>query len=636
MLTPTQLQNLPKNLVDDYNELSEFILRDIARRIAKGAEITETAEYLMYRAKALGLSTDGITAKIAEINDVAADDVEQIIRSAAEKSDEFDRRMLGADRNTGIPLAENEQLQKVMAAEIKQTHGACENYVRTLGFAEQNADGQVIYSSLGDFMIKEMDRAHLNVVNGVTDYNTAIRMCCNKLAKSGVRTVYYNSGHSDRIEVAVRRAVMTSVSQVTQKISEQNAEQLGADGWEISAHAGARPSHAIYQGRQYPNSRYESIVKPLIDDYNCRHSAFPIILGVSEPVYSEEELQHIDPPPITYEGRQYTAYEAQQQMRKMERVMRKQKDRCIAADAMGDKETFTAASIRLRRQKDIYEDFCKAADSYTEYERTTVTGYDRHLSGKTGAVTRKNRAFENAQVRLTDSNDNIISQKLRNNANMSAAGSNDWSKALPTTHTDEELSELHLYAEHKGIKLYSRKRFDGNIDLLKSEIDTIADLRNEYGIESPITVGWKPMKSDDFAETSSNNQEIWFNQLALRDKQLTEKMLSSDSYLATNKVQGIAAHEMGHVISGKIKNGKTGLDIFKETVYNIDNKKLNNQEAVDLLSEIVSEYSAEPIFTKNGTVLYNEIIPEMVSADYTSENIYAKEFVRILKGVCSV
>ncbi len=237
---------------------------------------------------------------------------------------------------------------------------------------------------------------------GVTDYNTAIRQACNTLAESGLRTVYYASGRSDRIEVAVRRALMTSVSQVTQKISEQNAEEFGADGWEISAHVGARPSHAVYQGRQYPNSQYETIVLPLINDYNCRHSAYPIIMGVTKPSYTEEQLAALDPPPFTYEGKQYTAYKAQQQMRKMERIMRKQKDRCIAADAAGDAKTFTAASIKLRRQKDIYEDFCKAAGTYTEYERTFVAGYNRRLGAKTGAVTRAQNKQKNLQIPLTD------------------------------------------------------------------------------------------------------------------------------------------------------------------------------------------------------------------------------------------
>lgn len=403
MLKPKELQNLPKGLTDIYSELSEFVLRDIAQRISKAAEITDIAEYQLYRARALGLSTKEITQKIAKINGVAETEIEKIIREAAAKSDEFDRKMLGADGGAAVPLAENEQLQIFMAAEIDNTHGLCRNYTGTLGFAEVNAAGNVVYSSMTDFLRKQMDMAHMKVASGVTDYNTAVRQACRALSESGLRTVYYESGRSDRIEVAVRRALMTSVSQVTQRISEQNAEEFGADGWEISAHSGARPSHAVYQGRQFPNSKYELIVRPLIEDYNCRHSAFPIIMGVSQPAYTEEELKNIDPPPFTYEGRTYTAYEAQQQMRKMERSMRKQKDRCIVADAAGDKDTFTAASIKLRRQKDIYEDFCKAAGTYTEYERTFVQGYDRHLAGRTGAVTRAQNKFKNAQVTLNQS-----------------------------------------------------------------------------------------------------------------------------------------------------------------------------------------------------------------------------------------
>ncbi len=414
MLTPEQLQNLPQELTDLYDQLSEFILRDIARRIAKGAEITDTAEYQLYRAKSLGLSTDEIAAKIAEINGSSASEINRLIREAAAQSDEFDRKMLGADKGAAVPLEENTQLQKLISAQIVETAGKCENLTNTMGFADHDFLGRVYYLSMTDMYRREMDSAHMKVATGATDYMTAIRQACNKLAASGVRTIDYESGRSDRIEVAARRALLTSVAHVTHRISEQNGEELGADGWEMSAHSGSRPSHAVYQGRQYTQEQYERIIKPLISEPNCRHDVFPIILGVSEPVYTEEELKNIDQSPFTYEGRKYTAYEASQQMRKMERAMRKQKDRCIVADAAGDEDSFTAASIKLRRQKDIYEDFCKAADSYTQYERTYVAGYDRRLAGKTGAVTRKQREFEKAQIRLTEEkNRAIIEQEKR-------------------------------------------------------------------------------------------------------------------------------------------------------------------------------------------------------------------------------
>lgn len=407
MLTPQQLQNLPKPITDIYEELSEFVLKDIARRIAGAAKITDTAEYQLYRARALGMSTKEITEKLAKLNGVSEEKIEELILDAAERSNEFDARMLTGNDGAAISLKDNEQLQKLMAAQIKQTGGTCKNLTGTLGFAEIDANGQVVYSSLTDFLRKQMDMAQMKVATGVTDYNTAIRQACNTLAESGLRTVYYASGRSDRIEVAVRRALMTSVSQLTQKISEQNAAEFGADGWEISAHVGARPSHAIYQGRQYPNSQYETIVLPLINDYNCRHSAYPVVMGVTKPTYTEKELASLDPPPFTYEGKQYTAYKAQQQMRKMERKMRKQKDRCIVADAAGDTEAFTAASIKLRRQKDIYEDFCKAAGTYTEYERTFTMGYGRRLGARTGAITRVKNRLKNAHQTLTNLGENV-------------------------------------------------------------------------------------------------------------------------------------------------------------------------------------------------------------------------------------
>lgn len=386
MLTPEQLQNLPQELTDLYDQLSEFILRDIARRIAKGAQITDTAEYQLYRARSLGLSTDEIAAKIAEINGSSAAEINRLIREAAAQSDEFDRKMLGVDKGAAVPLEENAQLQKLISAQIAETAGKCENLTNTMGFADHDFLGRVYYLSMTDMYRREMDSAHMKVVTGATDYMTAIRQDCNKLAASGVRTIDYESRRSDRIEVAARRAILTSVAHVTHRISEQNGEELGADGWEMSAHSGSRPSHAVYQGRQYTQKQYERIIKPLISEPNCRHDVFPIILGVSEPVYTEEELQNIDQPPFTYEGRTYTAYEASQQMRKMERAMRKQKDRCIVADAAGDEEAFATASIRLNRQKYIYEDFCKAADSYTEYERTYVTGFNRSIAARSGVA----------------------------------------------------------------------------------------------------------------------------------------------------------------------------------------------------------------------------------------------------------
>ena len=222
----------------------------------------------------------------------------------------------------------------------------------------------------------------------------------------------------------------------------------------------------------------------------------------------------------------------------------------------------------------------------------------------------------------------------KSNVQLMAAQSNTWEGTVPTAHTTEELDELTRYAEERGIKLYRRRPFDGDISLMKSEIDTIAKIRSDFGHTDYLRLGWKPMDGDDFGETSSDHHQIWINELALRDRSVTEKNLTADNWLAANTAEGIAAHEMGHVLSGKIKNRKTGLEIYKETVYNVTGKVVSDREAVELLKVEVSDYSAVVKYKRNDSVVYDEVISELLSVHYTQPNKYSHEFVKLLKEAC--
>ena len=219
-----------------------------------------------------------------------------------------------------------------------------------------------------------------------------------------------------------------------------------------------------------------------------------------------------------------------------------------------------------------------------------------------------------------------------NGAMFESGVSNNWDGASPTQHTKEELDELVKYAEEHGIRLYKRQPFDGDISLLKSEIDTIEKIRNDFNHTDFLQIGWKKMSADDFGETSANHQEIWINSVALYNRGITEKNLSANNYLATNTAEGIAAHEMGHVISGKLKKGITGLDIYKQTVYNVSGKMISDEEAVKLLKNKVSKYSVAVTIKDYDYIVYDEIISEMLSVHYTKPNKYSEEFVKLLKG----
>ncbi|WP_418559738.1 phage minor capsid protein, partial [Pseudoruminococcus massiliensis] len=145
------------------------------------------------------------------------------------------------------------------------------------------------------------------------------------MTNSGLRTVDYETGWSNRTDVAARRAVMTGLTQVTAKVNENNAEKLGTDMFEVSWHSGARPSHQVWQGRWYKSSELESVcglgsVTGLCGA-NCYHSYYPVVPGISVPTYTEEELDEMNRQeniPIDYNGKQYTKYEALQRQRQLE------------------------------------------------------------------------------------------------------------------------------------------------------------------------------------------------------------------------------------------------------------------------------------------------------------------------------
>lgn len=182
--------------------------------------------------------------------------------------------------------------------------------------------------------------------------------------------------------------------------------------------------------------------------------------------------------------------------------------------------------------------------------------------------------------------------------------------------------------------MYNRAAFDGDIDLLKAQIDTMAKIRTDFGHVDNIMLGWKHMNSGDFGETSANHQQIWINTLALRNRKITELNMSADNYLAANQATGIVAHEMGHVISGKLKKGITGLDIYRETMYNVSGNQISVTEAIELLEKNVSEYSISMGIKGYDNIVYDEIIPEMLSVHYTNPNDFSTEFVRLLREAC--
>ena len=219
-----------------------------------------------------------------------------------------------------------------------------------------------------------------------------------------------------------------------------------------------------------------------------------------------------------------------------------------------------------------------------------------------------------------------------------AGGSCNWTGAKQQEHSKAELNEITEYAKSKGIQIYNPKQFDGDIELLREQIDVISGMKDEWGLTQKITVSFNELDDDDFAITI--NSSITFNKKVLRDREVTNRNLNTDNALAASDVKGITAHEMGHIISQKY--GEKGLDIAKETYYNVYNKRVSDTEICQYLKNNISGYSADEHEVIRGSVYvrhqitYPEITPEVISKNmYGEKSEYSQEYVRILKGRCS-
>ena len=371
MLTPDQvsgLQILFERLTDP---VSEYLIRDIARRVQEAGQMTSTAAYQAYKLQTLGKTMAEIQEQIALLLSVSADQAAEIIQAAAEYGYNLDADRLGS----AVAFADNVHAQQITAAAVKLARKDLTNITQTIGFAVGKRG-----ESLTSAYERAMDFAFMQVSTGAADYNTAIRRACAGLVRDGIQQIDYESGRYATLEVAARRNLMSTMGNAVNEITKRNHDDMGADGWEIDAHKNSAPDHEPIQGKQYSDAEFErlnrSLVRP-IGTLNCGHNASPIIMGVHEPLYTAAELRKMrsdNAKGVKYEGREFASmYEATQYQRRIERAIRAQKRRMWTATP--DKEQ--DEKIRLRALQSEYRRFSSAVNLRTEEERLYARGVPR-------------------------------------------------------------------------------------------------------------------------------------------------------------------------------------------------------------------------------------------------------------------
>lgn len=416
MLSPDYLNLIEFNdVVQIYNKLNIDIMADIIKRVSQMQDITETTKKQLKIIKQISGEEifNEALEKTAMLTKETKEALKELFTDMA-KEDIQDYKKLYEYRDEPFKLSENQY--KILNEGLKQTNKTLKNLTNTIAFQSKQAYTEAI------------DSAYMKAVSGAFDYNTAINIAVQELASKGI-TLKDKLGRNVQLEVAVRRNVLSGIHETANNINRDIEEYLGCDGYEVTAHVGARPTHAEEQGKQFAitqenASKYKiglwSDVVDLWSEYNCRHTYFGIILGISEPQYTNKELQEMKNAKVKYNGEEIPYYEATQRQRQLENEIRKQK-RAVQILEKANQDV-TIEKIKLSKLEKDLTNFCNETRLAKDYNRTKIAnGFDNYNSSNilrknsTNGIIVRDKSKNKNRFEITQNDiNNILSNELSN------------------------------------------------------------------------------------------------------------------------------------------------------------------------------------------------------------------------------
>lgn len=409
-----------------YQQLEDDIVADMVRRMLRMGFVSETTAYQAEVLQTAGILYDDILQMIADRTDASVAQVRAMFEDAGVRTVEIDNDTHEAAGEAPVDIRQDGGMKQVLDAGYRKTLGTMRNLVSTTANTTQTA------------FLQACDRAYMQVSSGAFSYQDAIRMAVRNLADGGAY-VTYPTGHRDRIDVAVRRCVLTGVGQTAAAVAKKRAEDSGCKYMELTAHGGARPEHARWQGQlvQIQGKRTKKVIDGLkvftlkeigygdgrgFKGWNCRHNWHPYYPGLSTPNYTPEQIARLDEKSISYNGEKYTEYEISQMQRKGERKVRALKRRAAALDEaakntddpalkQGLNDDFAAVSVRLKDAEKTLKDFCRQTGRRNDTFRSQVNGFGRSTAQRAVQAAKR---VQNGKKELTSGGDGgIIKEQER-------------------------------------------------------------------------------------------------------------------------------------------------------------------------------------------------------------------------------
>lgn len=356
-----------------YKYFNNYTLETIARRIKATGRLSAADQQALKNIADITGDMDAITKKLAEITRMSIADIEKIYTQVITDGVNAYKPLYDFKGIRFVPFEQNDFAQQLVRNWAIQTAETMLNLSRTkaLCFDKTDIYGNVTGSTpLAGAFENIISEAVQAVSSGTTDFNTAMSKTVERLGGSGVK-VKYESGVNRSLSAMIRQNILYGAKQSAQAYDEYIGAKLGCDGFEVDAHTGCRPSHEFMQGKMYSYKGEKTVdgvtyadgaeALKALGDYGCLHFKTDVILGVSVPTYSDEDLEQIHKETtelIEYNGRKKTLYEWKQTQRTFERNIRTEQQKANTFEAAGMHRKAADCKSKIKTYREAYDDMC--------------------------------------------------------------------------------------------------------------------------------------------------------------------------------------------------------------------------------------------------------------------------------------
>lgn len=399
MLSENMIDRLVQPIVARQEAINTYVISKIAESVRKIGELSSSQLNRMKILVEHGADIREMNAELAKQSNMQVHDIKQVIKTAAIKTQTDAKPLYDYRHKSFIPYEQNNKMKQIVRIVGNRTADTYENISRSkaTGFLIRDLKNPNVlkFQSIDDTYKSIIDEAILASQSKVIDYRTAMRRSLKQLSDSGIRRLSWESGYTQRLDTAVRRNILEGIRAIDQAIEDEIGKQIGADGKELSAHKYCAYDHEPFQGHIFTNAEYDKLqsnedftdidgqkfrgVERTIGLWNCRHVARSVIIGVTKPTYTKEQLQQfIDDNQEGYvlpNGKRLTMYECTQMQRRLETRIRYAKDEQIVMQQSGDKMSAKLARMKVIKLTEEYEKFSNECGLRTQKDRTSVIGY---------------------------------------------------------------------------------------------------------------------------------------------------------------------------------------------------------------------------------------------------------------------